>query len=180
MPTLHVSCNIALHGGGWSIILGGWGWLGHYFGWMGVVGALFWVGGVGGALFWVSGGGWGRVRCLIMPIKYILYTTFDLQKMHFVLAWFKCFLLLNLLNVKSKHLGWEFTYFLCYLLLRRFPKTRITREQKKHLLWLILIKNKDKIVGSHLKLYFYYINKEQKLVVIYLGLIFTGIKTERW
>ena len=41
------------------------------------------------------------------------------------------------------------------------------------------MKNKNKIVGDHLKLYFYYINKEQKLVVMYLELIFTGIKTER-
>ena len=64
-----------------------------------------------------------------------------------------------------------------YLLVRRFPKTRITREQKKNIFGLI--KNEDKIVGDHLKLYFYYINKEQKLVVMYLELIFTGIKTER-
>ena len=66
---------------------------------------------------------------------------------------------------------------MCYLLLRRFPKTRITREQKKNIFGLT--KNEDKIVGDHLKLYFYYINKEQKLVVMYLELIFTGIKTER-
>ena len=39
--------------------------------------------------------------------------------------------------------------------------------------------NEDKIVVDHLKLYFYYINKEQKVVVMYLELIFTGIKTER-
>ena len=66
---------------------------------------------------------------------------------------------------------------LCYLLVRRFPKTRITREQTKNMFWLI--KNEDKIVADHLKLYFYYINKEQKLVVIHLELIFTGMKTER-
>ena len=62
MPTLHVSCNIALHGGGWSIILGGWGVIGTLFWVGGVDGGLFWVGGMGGAgvaLFWVSGGGWG-------------------------------------------------------------------------------------------------------------------------
>ena len=35
------------------------------------------------------------------------------------------------------------------------------------------------MVGDHLKLNFYYINKDQKLVVMYLELIFTGIKTER-
>ena len=40
--------------------------------------------------------------------------------------------------------------------------------------------NEDKIVGDHLKLYFYYINKKQKLVVMYLEIIFTGIKPERW
>ena len=40
--------------------------------------------------------------------------------------------------------------------------------------------NEDKIVVDHLKLYFYYINKEQKVVVMYLELIFTGIKTETW
>ena len=43
-----------------------------------------------------------------------------------------------------------------------------------------MIKNQDKqSVGDHLKLPFYYINKEQKLVVMYLEVIFTGIKTER-
>ena len=41
-----------------------------------------------------------------------------------------------------------------------------------------MLKNEDKIVGDHKKLYFYYINKEQKLVAMYLELIFTGIKTE--
>ena len=61
------------------------------------------------------------------------YTTFDSQKMYFVLASFKCFLLLNPLNVKNKHCGCEFKYFWCYLLVRRFPKTRITREQKKNI-----------------------------------------------
>ena len=55
----------------------------------------------------------------------------------------------------------------------RFPKTIITREQKKNIFWLI--KNKDKVDHLH----FYYINKEQKLVVMHLKLIFTGIKTER-
>ena len=30
------------------VILGGWGWVSHYFGWMGV----------GGPLFWVDCGGW--------------------------------------------------------------------------------------------------------------------------
>ena len=54
---------------------------------------------------------------------------------------------------------------------KRIPKTRITREQKKNIFGLI--KNNDKILGDHLKLYFYYINKEQKLVVMYLELIFT-------
>ena len=42
------------------------------------------------------------------------------------------------------------------------------------------MKNEDKIVGNHLKLYFYYIKKEQNLVVMYLELISVGIKTERW
>ena len=42
-----------------------------------------------------------------------------------------------------------------------------------------MLKNKDKIVDDHLKLYFYSINKDQKLAVMYLELIFTGIKTER-
>ena len=67
---------------------------------------------------------------------------------------------------------------MCYLLVRRFPKTRITREQKKNI--FLSIKKEDKIVVDHLKLYFYNINKEQqKLVVMYLELIFTEIKTER-
>ena len=63
---------------------------------------------------------------------------------------------------------------LCYLLLRRFPVSKITRELKKNI--FRLMKNGDKIIGGRLKLY---INKKQKLVVIYLELIFTGIKTER-
>ena len=63
---------------------------------------------------------------------------------------------------------------MCYLFVRRFPKTRITREQKNNNFGLI--KNGDKIVGNLLKMYFYYINKEQKLVVMYLKLIFTGTK----
>ena len=43
-----------------------------------------------------------------------------------------------------------------------------------------MIKNEDKqIVGDHVKLYFHYINKEQKLVVMYLEVIFTGIKPDR-
>ena len=33
------------------------GWVGHYFGWVGVYQALFWVGGGGWTLFWESGGG---------------------------------------------------------------------------------------------------------------------------
>ena len=36
-----------------------------------------------------------------------------------------------------------------------------------------MIKNQENIVGNH-----YYINKGQKLVVMYLELIFTGIKDE--
>ena len=56
-----------------------------------------------------------------------------------------------------------------FMLLRKFLKTKITRGQK----------NEDKIVGNHIKLYFYYINKEQKLSAMYLELIFTGVKTER-
>ena len=42
----------------------------------------------------------------------------------------------------------------------------------------LLIKNEDEIVGDHLNLYFHYINEEQ-FVVMYLELIFTGIKTRR-
>ena len=38
------------------------------------------------------------------------------------------------------------------------------------------MKNETKIIGDYLKLY--YINKEQKLVVMYPELIFTTIKTE--
>ena len=33
--------------------MGYFGWVRHYFGWLGVSGALFWVGG-DGALFWVK------------------------------------------------------------------------------------------------------------------------------
>ena len=35
--------------------------MGHYFGWVDVGGALFWVSGVDGALFWVGGGGWSII-----------------------------------------------------------------------------------------------------------------------
>ena len=59
-----------------------------------------------------------------------------------------------------------------YYLIVRLPKIRIQTEQKKNI--------EDKIVGDHLKLYFYYIKQEQNSVVMYLELIFTGIKTERW
>ena len=42
--------------GVWDIILGEWGSMGHYFGWLEVSGALFWVGGSG----WVNIlGAWG-------------------------------------------------------------------------------------------------------------------------
>ena len=43
-----------------------------------------------------------------------------------------------------------------------------------------MIENKEDILGDYLKLFCYYINKEQKLVVMYLELIFTGIKAESW
>ena len=43
-----------------------------------------------------------------------------------------------------------------------------------------MIENKEDILADYLKLYCYYINKEQKLVVMYLELIFTGIKAESW
>ena len=42
------------------------------------------------------------------------------------------------------------------------------------------MENKEDILGDYLKLYCYYINKEQKLVIMYLELIFTGIKAESW
>ena len=45
---------------------------------------------------------------------------------------------------------------------------------------MYLIENKEDIFEDYLKLYCYYINKGQKLVVIYLELIFTGIKAESW
>ena len=47
-----------MSGGKWGITLGGWGWVGHYFGWVEV----------GETLFWVGGGEWGWVHCLIMLI----------------------------------------------------------------------------------------------------------------
>ena len=37
----------------------------------------------------------------------------------------------------------------------------------------------NKIDGDHIKLHFCYMNKEQKLVVMYVVLIFNGKKTER-
>ena len=42
------------------------------------------------------------------------------------------------------------------------------------------MENKEDILGDYLKLYCYYINKEQKLVVMYLELIFNEIKAESW
>ena len=47
-------------------------------------------------------------------------------------------------------------------------------------IFVYLIENKEDILADYLKLYCYYINKEQKLVVMYLELIFTGIKAESW
>ena len=38
------------------------------------------------------------------------------------------------------------------MLLRRFPKTKIQENRRKKIFGLI--KNKDKIVGNHLKLFF--------------------------
>ena len=43
-----------------------------------------------------------------------------------------------------------------------------------------MVKYEDKIVANYLKLYFYDINRDQMLIVMYLELISTGIKTERW
>ena len=34
-----------MSGGVWGIILGWWGQVGHYFGWVGVGGQICWVGG---------------------------------------------------------------------------------------------------------------------------------------
>ena len=55
-------------------------------------------------------------------------------------------------NVQSKKPGCEFTKYSVYMLLRRFPKTKIQENGRKKFFWLI--KNKDKIVGNHLKLFF--------------------------
>ena len=46
---------VGVSGGGWVIILGGWGWVGKYFGL---------VGGKG-----LGEGEWKVMRCLIMPVK---------------------------------------------------------------------------------------------------------------
>ena len=43
-----------------------------------------------------------------------------------------------------------------------------------------MIENKEDLLDYYLKLYSYYINNEQRLVVMYLELIFTGIKAESW
>ena len=43
-----------------------------------------------------------------------------------------------------------------------------------------MIENKEDIRADYLKPCCYYINKEQKLVVMYLELIFTGTKAESW
>ena len=43
-----------------------------------------------------------------------------------------------------------------------------------------MIENKEDLLDYYLKLYSYYINNEQKLEVMYLELIFTGIKAESW
>ena len=40
------------------------------------------------------------------------------------------------------------------------------------------MENQEDFLGYYLKLYCYYINIEQKLVVMYLELIFNGIKAE--
>ena len=40
--------------------------IGHYFGWVGMSGALFWVGRGGWGIIL---GGWGWMHCLIMPFQ---------------------------------------------------------------------------------------------------------------
>ena len=65
-------------------------------------------------------------------------------------------------------------------MLRAYKKVSENLNNKRTVEKYFLIdKNEDKIAGDHLKLNFYYINKKQKLVVMYLELIFTGIKSER-
>ena len=68
------------------------------------------------------------------------------------------FLLLNPLNFKGKHSDFGLQYF-GLLACKKIPKTRITREQKNSIFWLI--KNEDKIASDHLKMYFYYIKKNR-------------------
>ena len=48
-------------------------------------------------------------------------------------------------TTKSKYLDYEFFKYVCYLLVKTFPKTKM-REQKKIIFWLI--KNEDTIAGS--------------------------------
>ena len=53
--------------------------MGHYFGWVEVVGALFWVGGGRWDIIW---GGWGWVGmsgggCLIMPNSKLILKKFQ-------------------------------------------------------------------------------------------------------
>ena len=48
------------------------------------------------------------------------------------------------------------------------------------LLWIKETPKNKEDLCDYLKLYFYYIKKEQKLVVMYLELILTGKKAESW
>ena len=59
----------------------------------------------------------------------------------------------------------------------RFPKKK-KKKEKSRKISIYLIENKEEILGNYLKLYCYDINKEQKLVVMYMELIFTGIKSK--
>ena len=61
---------------------------------------------------------------------------------------------------------------------QKISENQNNKGTEDNVFWLI--KNKGKIVGNHLKLYYYHKNKEQKLVIMYLELFFNGIKSKSW
>ena len=49
---------VKMGGGRLRYILGGWGWMNIFYGWVGEGGGIFWEDGGGRTFLWVGGGGW--------------------------------------------------------------------------------------------------------------------------
>ena len=61
-----------VNGGGWTFFMDGWGWVEVYFGWMGACGIFYgWVWVIGG-IFWVDECVWNVFRVVGRGWRYIL------------------------------------------------------------------------------------------------------------